>query len=252
MRAAAGLLTLLLAAALFGPAVAADNTHMPTPPADAAAPAGDATPPAADDQSGGGGDAAPDASAPAADAPVPDPFLAEVLKTCRDGASGDKGTFQRLQDAGWGLTVDGDTQTPFYQAFNGEKDFDGVGTVDITYSLEVYPSLTEGYCSLSIDTATRKIGVADLAKMADLKGELRKTDDGLSSNWQDNVADPQTFVQADFHDKTKYFLLDVTTLMKKPAADIPFVAPDPGDPGADENDNSTDNTALPDSTNAAN
>ena len=29
-----------------------------------------------------------------------DRFIADALKTCRDGASGDKGTVQRLQDAG--------------------------------------------------------------------------------------------------------------------------------------------------------
>ena len=32
-------------------------------------------------------------------------------------------------------------------------------------------------------------------------------------------------MQADQHLKDLYFLLDVTTLIKKPAADIPYVAP---------------------------
>ena len=176
---------------------------------------------------------APAAPAPATDteappvteAPVPDPFIAEMYQTCRDGASGDKGTYQRLQTAGWNLTVDGDTQTPFYQAFNGEKDFDGVGTVDLTYSLEVYPGMTEGYCSLSISTADRKIGIDDLSKVPGLKGVVRTTRDGLASTWQDNAAVPTTFVQADQHIKDLYFLLDVTTLMTKPAVDIPYVAP---------------------------
>lgn len=192
-----------------------------------------AAPPAA---SGDQSEPPDDDSAPPAEAPVPDPFLAEVLKTCQDGASGDKGTFQRLQDAGWNLAVDGDTQTPFYQAYNGEKEYDGVGTVDITYSLEVYPSMSEGYCSLSIDSAERKIGIADLGKMATLKGEIRKTDDGIASNWEDNTADPTMFIQADQHARDLYFLLDVTKLMKKPAADIPYVKPDTSgdapDPGA--------------------
>jgi hypothetical protein len=228
-----GLLSLLIGALFLGTvplAIAAGTPAATTPAAPAAAPAAPAAAPAE----------AGDAEAqPPAEAPVPDSFLAEVYKTCRDGASGDKGTFQRLQDAGWNLTVDGDTQTPFYQAFNGEKDFDGVGTVDITYSLEVYPSMTEGYCSLSIDSAQRKIGIADLAKMPSLKGEIRQTADGIASNWQDNLADPTTFIQADLHGKDLYFLLDVSTLMKKPAADIPFVAPAPdssSDPGGDSAD----------------
>lgn len=185
-----------------------------------------------------------DSNGPAAEAPVPDPFLAEVYKACRDGASGDKGTFDRLQSDGWNLEVDGDTQTPFYQAFNGEKDFDGVGTVDITYSVEVYPSMTEGYCSLSIDTAERKIGIGDFAKMKELRGEVRHTDDGIASNWEDNVASPTTFVQADQHIKDLYFLLDVTTLMQKKATDIPYVKPAPqDDTNNDDPDNSNTNAA---------
>lgn len=195
-------------------------------------------------------------SGPPAEAPVPDPFLAEVYKTCRDGASGDKGTFQRLQDAGWNLSVDGDTQTPYYQAFNGEKDFDGVGTVDITYSLEVYPTMTEGYCSLSIDTAERKIGIADFKKMSELKGLYKETDDGVASTWQDNKADATTFIQADQHKKDLYFLLDVTTLMQRPSAEIPFVQPDATDDnggGGDDDSGGADNTDNSDAgTNASN
>ena len=222
----AHLLVLVLALGA-APAVFAAGT---TP---AAAPAQSTTPGKAAPAASDSGDAE---TTPPAEAPVPDPFLAEVYKDCRDGASGDKGTFQRLQDAGWNLAVDGDTQTPFYQAFNGEKDFDGIGTVDITYSLEVYPTMTEGYCSLSIDTADRKIGIADLSKMREIRGEVRRTAEGVSSNWQDNVADPTTFIQADQHNKDLYFLLDVTTLMKKPAADIPFVQPAPDTQSTDSAD----------------
>ena len=224
--------SLLVAALVFGTAPVFAASPTPAPAAPAAS--GDQSEPADDD------------SAPPAEAPVPDPFLAEVLKTCQDGASGDKGTFQRLQDAGWNLAVDGDTQTPFYQAYNGEKEYDGVGTVDITYSLEVYPSMSEGYCSLSIDSAERKIGIADLSKNTTLKGEIRKTDDGIASNWEDNTADPTTFIQADQHAKDLYFLLDVTKLMKKPASDIPYVKPDTSgdtqDPGAGAGDGTDSGT----------
>lgn len=233
---------LLIAASLLLPGQALAAATAPAPPALPAAP--DTTAPAMPDT---GIDSSGQPIGPVVEAPVPDPFLAEALKTCRDGASGDQGTFQRLQDAGWNLSVDGDTQTPFYQAFNGEKDVDGVGTVDITYSLEVYPGMTEGYCSLSIDTAERKIGIADLAKMPDLKGEVRQTDDGIASNWEENVAAPTTFIQADQHTRDLYFLLDVTTLMKKPAADIPYVKPDntgntdtPADGGGDSGASATD------------
>ena len=220
-------LCVMALALVASPAVLAAGST-PTPPAQSTTPAT----PAASDAGSDSGDADTN---PPAEAPVPDPFLAQVYKICRDGASGDKGTFQRLQDAGWNLAVDGDTQTPFYQAFNGEKDFDGIGTVDITYSLEVYPAMTEGYCSLSIDTANRKIGIADFGKMPELKGEVRTTADGVSSNWQDNVADPITFIQVDQHTKDLYFLLDVTTLMKKPAADIPFVQPSPDSTSSTDN-----------------
>jgi len=226
--------SLLVAALAFGAAPAlAQSTAAPAAPG--ASTDNNAAEPADDD------------TGPPAEAPVPDPFLAEVLKTCQDGASGDKGTFQRLQDAGWNLAVDGDTQTPFYQAYNGEKEYDGVGTVDITYSLEVYPSMSEGYCSLSIDSAERKIGIADLSKNTTLKGEIRKTDDGIASNWEDNTADPTTFIQADQHAKDLYFLLDVTKLMKKPASDIPYVKPDPA-----SGDNSDPNAGGDSGTNASN
>jgi len=211
MKSLVSLVTIL--ALLAGPAWAAATAQAP----DAA------TPPAATDGGSGANDTG-DAPPPAA-APVPDPFLAEMLQTCRDGASGDKGTFQRLESAGWNLSVDGDTQTPFYQAFNGEKDYDGVGTVDITYSQEVYPTLTEGYCSLSIETAQREIGIADLQKRPELKGDFRHTNDGIASTWQDTSATSKTFIQVDQHAGTLYFILDVTTLMEKPAADIPFVQP---------------------------
>ena len=117
-------------------------------------------------------------------APVPDPFLADALKACRDGASGDSGTVARLAADGWGPSVNGDTQTPFYQAFSGEKDFDGVGSADITFSQEVYPTMTEGYCSVSIDTALRRVGIADLSKMADLTGQIVQGDDGVASTWE--------------------------------------------------------------------
>lgn len=202
--------TALLAAA--APAAAA-TTAAPAAPAAPAQPAADAAPPA----------------------PTPDPFLAEVLTTCRAGASGDPGTRARLAAAGWDLSVDGDTQTPYYQSFSGEKDFDGVGTVDITFSTEVYPSLTEGYCSLSIETALRRIGIADLAAMPDLEGTVRQTADGIASTWQDKSPAPTTFIQVDQHARDLYFILDVTTLMHKPAAELPFVQPDNPDNGTDMN-----------------
>ncbi len=241
------LASLLLAALAFGaaPSLAAPSlAAAPTeaPPAANAGPAlaPDAAQPAPGDDDGG------DDTANPAPAPVPDPFVAEMLKTCRDGASGDKGTYQRLQDAGWGVTVDGDTQTAFYQSFSGEKDYDGVGTVDITYSLEVYPTMTEGYCSVSIDTALRKIGIVDLQNVADLKGEVRETPDGVASNWEDNGATPTSFIQADQHNQDLYFILDVTTLLQKPAADIPHVEPAAtDDPGMDSPDD-----GASDSTNA--
>jgi hypothetical protein len=228
-RSVSRLASLFVLALALGsaPALAAATAAAPSADSQPAAPAPDTTNPGAGDDQGdtGGG--------PVVEAPVPDPFLAEVLKACQDGASGDKGTFQRLQDDGWNLSVDGDTQTPFYQAFNGEKDFDGVGTVDITYSLEVYPSMTEGYCSLSIDSAERKIGIADLAKVPGLKGQLKNTNDGVASTWEDTSADPPTYIQADQHAKDLYFLLDVTKLMKRPLAELPFVQPeDSTDPGA--------------------
>jgi len=223
-------LLLLSLAALPLPAVAAATTAAAA--AAAAAGAAPASPDAAqpgDDQ--GGDDETQAVQMPPAAAPVPDPFLADAYKTCVDGASGDKGTYQRLEDAGWDLTVDGDTQTPFYQAFSGQKDFDGVGTVNITFSQEVYPTMTEGYCSISIDSAERKIGIADLKKMPELKGEYRETDDGVASNWESSGASPTTFIQADQHKTDLYFLLDVTTLAQKPAADLPFVQP----PAQDDN-----------------
>ncbi|MDR3471789.1 MAG: hypothetical protein P4M09_08895 [Devosia sp.] len=226
------LASLLIAAQLLLPTATLAAAQTPAPPSAAAPGPADAAP---------GGDAGSDRG-PVIEAPVPDPFLAEALRACRDGASGDKGTVQRLQDAGWNLSVDGDTQTPFYQAFNGERDFDGIGTVDITFSLEVYPTMTEGYCSLSIDTAERKIGIADLAKVPDLKGEIRQTDDGVASNWQATGAEPTVFIQADQHKRDLYFLLDVTSLMKKPAADIPYVQPDTTDNtgGGDSGTSATD------------
>jgi hypothetical protein len=220
-------------ALLATPALAAATTAVP-----------DTTLPAAATDSGA--DAGDNAdSAPPAAAPVPDPFLAEMLQTCRDGASGDPGTFQRLDAAGWGLTVDGDTQTPFYQAFNGEKDYAGVGTVDLTYSQEVYPTLTEGYCSLSIEAAQRQIGIADLQKLPELKGDFRHTNDGIASTWQDVAAKTKTFIQVDQHAGSLYFILDVTTLTDKPAADIPYVKPitpdepNPDNPDSDPPDSST-------------
>ena len=175
-------------------------------------------------------------------APVPDPFLADALKACRDGASGDSGTVARLAADGWGPSVNGDTQTPFYQAFSGEKDFDGVGSADITFSQEVYPTMTEGYCSVSIDTALRRVGIADLSKMADLTGQIVQGDDGVASTWEVKGTPVTTYIQVDQHNQDLYFILDVTTLIQKPAAKLPFVQPDTTDgpdqepgpqPGAD-------------------
>jgi hypothetical protein len=177
--------------------------------------------------SAGGG--AGDDSGAAAPAPVPDPFLADALKACRDGASGDSGTVARLAADGWGPSVNGDTQTPFYQAFSGEKDFDGVGSADITFSQEVYPTMTEGYCSVSIDTALRHVGITDLAKMADLTGQIVQDDGGVASTWQVKGTPVTTFIQVDQHNQDLYFILDVTTLIQKPAAKLPFVQPDTTD-----------------------
>ena len=200
------------------------------------------------DQSGeqNEGAAANAAAAPAA--PVPDPFLAEMVATCRDAASGDPGTLKKLTDAGWGPVVDGATETPFYQSFTGEKDYDGVGTVDITWSLEVYPTMSEGYCSISVETALRKIGIADLKNLAGFTGQIRETDQGIASTWQEQGATPTTFIQADQHNADLYFILDVTRLMQKPAADIPYVTPPPQDDQDDMGDPGTDT----DTTNAVN
>jgi hypothetical protein len=188
------------------------------------------------------------ASGPVVPAPVPDPFLADALKACRDGASGDKGTVARLTADGWAPSIDGDTQTPFYQAFSGEKDFDGVGTADITFSQEVYPTMTEGYCSVSIDTALRQVGVADLNKMSDLTGQMLETDDGVASTWEVKGASPNTFIQVDQHNEDLYFILDVTTLMQKPAARLTYVQPDITNDEPD--DNGSPSGDSPDTTNA--
>jgi hypothetical protein len=207
----------------------------------AATPAAPPKPPATPDASSDVNSDSGQPAGPAKPAPKPDPFISEMLRVCRDGASGDPGTFQRLQTGGWNLSVDGDTQTAFYQSFSGEKDFPGVGTVDMTYSFEVYPSLTQGYCSVSIDTAERKIGISDLKSDPMLKGDYRETADGVASNWQENGASPHSFIQADQHSKDLYFILDVMTLIPKPAADLKYVQPD-ADDGSDDSadDPSTD------------
>jgi hypothetical protein len=189
---------------------------------------------------------------PVVPAPVPDPFLAEMVSTCRQALSGDSGTLQKMTDAGWGPVVDGATQTPFYQSFTGEKDYDGVGTVDITWSFEVYPTMTEGYCSISIETALRKIGIADLKNAADLTGQYRETDEGVASTWQDKGATPTTFIQADQHNSDLYFILDVTRLEQKPAADIPYVKPPVSPDDQDLEQPELDNPGGPDTTNAIN
>jgi len=163
---------------------------------------------------------------PVTPAPVPDLFLADALKACRDGASGDKGTLARLTADGWAPSVDGDTQTPFYQAFSGEKDFDDVGTADITFSQEVYPTMTEGYCSISIDTALRKVGIGDLKTMPNFTGQIVENDGGVASAWEIKGANPPVYIQVDQHNQDLYFILDVTTLIQKPAAQLPFVQPD--------------------------
>lgn len=203
----------------------------------------------ADDSSKSAGDNSGNDNGPVVPAPVPDPFLAEALKACRDGASGDSGTVARLVADGWGPSVNGDTQTPFYQAFSGEKDFDGVGSADITFSQEVYPTMTEGYCSISIDTALRKIGISDLSKMPDLSGQIVKTDDGVASTWQVKGANPPVYVQVDQHDQDLYFILDVTTLIQKPAAKLPFVQPDTTD-DPDQEPGPQPGDGAPDATNA--
>jgi hypothetical protein len=229
------LAALLFTALAGGPAVAYAS-------ADSAAPQTVLSPPAmmqaqADDNT-------VDDNAAPTPAPTPDPFVAEVLKACRDGASGDKGTFKRLTDEGWAPSVDGDTQTPFYQSFSGEKDFGGVGTADLSFSQEVYPTMTEGYCSVSIDSALRQIGIADLSKMTDLTGSLKQTDDGIASTWEVKGATPPVYIQADQHKKDLYFILDVTTLVQKPAAALPYVTPTTTD------DNNSDDPPDSDSTNA--
>lgn len=197
------LASMLVLAFALAPAYAADSAPAANPPADSSG----------------------DTATPAAAAPVPDPFVAEIFKVCSLATSGDPTTVQKMKDDGWDPVVEGDTQTAFYQAFDGEKDFEGVGTVDVTFSTEVWPSLTEGYCTASIDSAGRKIGVADLNKMPQLKGDLRTSDDGITGTWEENVSEPSYFVQADQHASDLYFVLDVSRLIKKPAADIPHVAP---------------------------
>ena len=176
-----------------------------------------------------------DNAAPSAVTPTPDPFLVEALKACRDGASGDKGTLARLTADGWAPSVDGDTQTPFYQAFSGEKDFGDVGTADITFSQEVYPTMTEGYCSISIDTALRKVGIGDLKKMPDFTGQIVENDAGVASTWEVKNANPPVYIQIDQHTQDLYFILDVTTLIQKPAAQLPFVAPEVTNDNQDQN-----------------
>ena len=96
--------------------------------------------------------------------------------------------------------------------------------------------MTEGYCSISIDTALRNIGIADLAKMSELTGSLKEIDDGVASTGEVKGAKPPDYIQADQHKQDLYFILDVTTLVDKPAADLPYVKPattdgiDPDDP----------------------
>ena len=199
------LASMLALAFAMGPALAADNAPAANPPADSSG----------------------DATTPAANAPEPDPFVAEIYRVCSLGASGAADTLQKMKDDGWDPVVEGDTQTVFYQAFDGAKDFVGVGTVDITFSTEVWPSLTEGYCTASVDSAGRKIGIADLSKMPTLKGDLRTTDEGVTGTWEQNVSEPSYFVQADQHSSDLYFVLDVSRLIKKPAGDIPHVTPPP-------------------------
>jgi hypothetical protein len=175
------------------------------------------------------------AAGPVTPAPVPDTFLAEVLKTCREAAAGDKGTLARLAADGWAPSVDGDTQTPFYQSFSGEKDFADVGTADISFSQEVYPTMTEGYCSISIDSALRQVGIDDLKKMPEYTGQVVENDSGVASTWEVKGANPPVYIQIDQHTQDLYFILDVTTLIPRPAAQLPYVQPDVTNDNQDQN-----------------
>lgn len=182
---------------------------------------------------------------PAIAAPVPDPFIAEIYKTCTLATSGAPDVVAKLKAEGWSPTVEGDTQTPFYQAFDGARDFDSVGTVNITFSTEVWPTTTEAYCTASIDNAGRLIGISDFGKMPGLKGTLTNSPTEITGTWEEDAANPSFFVQADQHKDDLYFVMDMTRLLRQPAAKIPHV--NPPAPDTEENDTPADSGATTDS-----
>ncbi len=140
-----------------------------------------------------------------------DPVYAELVGTCL-GALGLETSFD---PEGWVGHDTGDADAVAWinstRSFM-TKDFPGVGSGNLSTTLETYPGYALGVCEADIAQPSRSIAVGDLSQSG-IVGSIEGEGSNLSGSWRN--ADATLFIRATMSDNTGDFRLSVTSITKE-------------------------------------
>jgi hypothetical protein len=138
-----------------------------------------------------------------------DPAFAEAFNSCRAAIAGGAMLDESL---GWTSHDSGDPAALVSDHWSkgfATKDIDGVGSADLSVTVEQYPGYGLGLCSLAIDQPEREIDAPALRK-AGVPGTLQGDGADWWGLWRD--ADGTMFVRASLSSDPGAFRLSMTTL----------------------------------------
>lgn len=173
-------------------------------------------------------------------------LVKELFERCKAVASDQPDAMKTAAAAGW--TAEDDTQGdgPFFTQVAANKEFGGIGPVEMWGTVEYYPTIREGYCRMDFSDPDSLVNFEDFNRIEGLTGQQTKIGEDIYAVWQMGATDPKLMVIA--QRVAGDFQMEINTIL--PAAPPPMVtAPDlmpkpetdiPAAPGANSADGGTD------------
>lgn len=146
-------------------------------------------------------------------------LVAELFERCKAVANDVPDAMKTAAAAGWTQEDDTDGDGPFFTQVAANKEFGGIGPVEMWGTVEYYPSMREGYCRMDFSDPDSVVKFDDFNRIPGLTGQQTKIGDDIYAVWQMGQSDPRLLmiVQRVAGD----FQMEINTML--PAAPPPMV-----------------------------
>jgi hypothetical protein len=163
------------------------------------------------DQGGGnGGNLPPVASAD---------LVKELYSVCYGVAQDQPDALKDAVTKGWSEETDNEGDGPFFTETAANKEFGGIGSVELWGTVEFYPGLREGYCRADFTDSNNVINFSDFNAIDGLMGRVKTIGGDTYAAWQIGSGDPKVLLIAQRVGGD--FQLEINTIL--PAAQPPMV-----------------------------